>query len=159
MSCMKKEVIAMAEDKIVFCLACGARNRVAAQQAHRIPKCGKCGTSLVHAPVSGKVNELADGEFSHYVDEFHLPVLVDFYSPTCGPCRMLAPVLENLAGRYASKLVFYKVDTSRQQIQASRFRIQGVPSLLFIKYGKEVDRVVGAVPEGDLARKIEAFLR
>lgn len=111
----------MAEDKIVFCLACGARNRVAAQQAHRIPKCGKCGTSLVHAPVSGKVNELADGEFSHYVDEFHLPVLVDFYSPTCGPCRMLAPVLENLAGRYASKLVFYKVDTSRQQIQASRF--------------------------------------
>jgi thioredoxin 2 len=103
------------------------------------------------------VNPLTDARFQ-LVEQSPLPVLVDFYSPTCGPCRMIAPVIETLAELYAGRLLIFKLDTTSQQMSSARFQIRGVPTLLFFKNGAMVDRLVGAVPQGDIERRIDALL-
>ena len=145
-------------DSIHICTGCGAKNRVPQDKAGLKPKCGKCGVSLVGAPVAGRVNPLGDRDFGARVELSSQPVLVDFYSPTCGPCQMLAPVLDSLAARFSGRLLIYKINTAIEQATAARLGIRGVPTLIFFKHGGEVDRVVGAIPEDDLARRIQAFL-
>ncbi len=143
---------------IRLCLGCGAKNRVPQDKAHLRSKCGKCGASLMGAPIANQVNALGDSEFAERIQQSTIPVLVDFYSPTCGPCQMLAPVLDSLAARFAGRLIFYKVNTAIHQANAARLGIQGVPTLIFFRQGHEADRLVGAMPEADLARRIAAFL-
>lgn len=145
-------------NSIHICTACGAKNRVPQDKAGLKPKCGKCGVSLVGAPVAGRVNPLGDRDFGARVELSAQPVLVDFYSPTCGPCQMLAPVLDSLAARFSGGLLVYKINTAIEQATAARFAIRGVPTLIFFKHGREVDRIVGAMPEEDLARRIQVFL-
>jgi len=143
---------------LMVCPGCGAKNRVPAEKQHLAPKCGRCGLSLVGAPVSGLVNPLVDAQFHQRVEQSSLPVLLDFYSPTCGPCRMIAPVLETLAKEYVGRLLVFKLDTSSQQMTASRFQIRGVPTLLFFKDGQMVDQLVGAAPRSDIEQRINRLL-
>jgi len=143
---------------LIVCPGCGAKNRIPPDKQHLTPKCGRCGLSLAGAPVSGVVNPLLDAEFLKKVEQSSLPVLVDFYSPTCGPCRMLAPIMESLAGLYAGRLLVFKLDTSSQQMSAARFQIRGVPTLLFFKNGTMVDQLVGAAPQAEIEGRINALL-
>ncbi|MDO5675202.1 MAG: thioredoxin [bacterium] len=145
-------------DSIYHCPSCGAKNRVAQDKAGLKPKCGKCGVSLAGAAQAGRVNTLTDSDFAGRIQQAGAPVLVDFYSPTCGPCQMLAPVLESLAARFSGKLIIYKINTASEQANAARFGIRGVPTLIFFRQGQEADRIVGAMPEEDLTRRIQAFL-
>ncbi|MBM9616683.1 thioredoxin [Desulfobulbus rhabdoformis] len=140
---------------VIVCPQCGAKNRIPEDKQHLTPKCGKCGTSLDGAPISGKVNSLTDGGFNALVEQSKLPVLLDFFSPTCGPCQMIAPAIEALAQEYTGKLLVFKMDTSTQQMTAARFQIRGVPTLLFIKNGEVVDQLVGAAPRGDIEQRIQ----
>ncbi len=143
---------------LMVCPGCGAKNRVPAEKQHLAPKCGRCGLSLVGAPVSGLVNPLVDAQFHQRVEQSSMPVLLDFYSPTCGPCRMIAPVLETLAKEYAGRLLVFKLDTSSQQMTPARFQIRGVPTLLFFKDGQVVDQLVGAAPRSDIEQRINRLL-
>lgn len=143
---------------LMVCPGCGAKNRVPAEKQHLAPKCGRCGLSLVGAPVSGLVNPLVDAQFHQRVEQSSMPVLLDFYSPTCGPCRMIAPVVDALAQEYAGRLLVFKLDTSSQQMTASRFQIRGVPTLLFFKDGQVVDQLVGAAPRSDIEQRINRLL-
>jgi thioredoxin 2 len=143
---------------LMVCPGCGAKNRVPAEKQHLAPKCGRCGLSLVGAPVSGLVNPLVDAQFHQRVEQSSMPVLLDFYSPTCGPCRMIAPVLDALAKEYAGRLLVFKLDTSSQQMTASRFQIRGVPTLLLFKDGQMVDQLVGAAPRSDIELRINRLL-
>lgn len=143
---------------VIVCPNCGAKNRIPEDKQHLEPKCGKCGTSLAGLPVSGKVNMLNDGAFRAFVEQSKLPVLVDFFSPTCGPCAMIAPIVEALAQEYAGKLTVFKMDTSTQQMTAARFQIRGVPTLLFFQNGQMVDQVVGAVPREEMERRIKQMM-
>lgn len=143
---------------LMVCPGCGAKNRVPAEKQHLSPKCGRCGLSLVGAPVSGLVNPLVDAQFHQRVEQSSMPVLLDFYSPTCGPCRMIAPVLETLAKEYAGRLLVFKLDTSSQQMTPARFQIRGVPTLMFFKDGKMVDQLVGAAPRSDIEQRINRLL-
>jgi len=102
--------------------------------------------------------ELHDNSFNAFLSRADLPVMVDFFSPTCGPCRMLAPVIDTLASRYFGRAIIAKLDTSRNSSTASRFGIRGVPTLLFFKDGRLADQVTGAVPEQALAVKLDALL-
>ena len=143
-------------DNIIVCPGCGAKNRIPAEKQHLTPKCGKCGARL---PASGgTVIELSDQNFQQVVMNSALPVLVDFYSPTCGPCHALAPVIEQLAGQYAGRALICKLDTSRHQVTASQFQIRGVPTLIFFKNGQSADQVVGAVPAQELQQRLNSLL-
>jgi thioredoxin 2 len=145
-------------DTLIVCPGCGAKNRIPAEKGHLAAKCGRCGLSLAGAPRSGGVNPLTDAQFRQLVEQASLPVLVDFYSPTCGPCRMLTPVVKALARDYAGRLLVFKLDTSTQQMSAARFQIRGVPTLLFFKAGQLVDQLVGAVPRVEIEQRINALL-
>ncbi len=144
-------------DTIVVCPACGAKNRIPADKRHLTPKCGRCGAPLGRAG-GGSVVELTDMTFQQEVNGSPVPVLVDFYSPTCGPCRMLAPVIESLARKYAGRVKVCKLDTSRNQMVAAQFQIRGVPTLLFFKGGQVVDQLVGAAPQPEIEQRLNVLL-
>lgn len=108
---------------------------------------------MINTPV-----HVTDAEFEKTVLQSTLPVIVDFWAPWCGPCRMVAPVLDKLAAEYAGKLVVAKVNTDENPDWATRFGVQGIPTMLFVSNGKLVHRQVGALPEGMLRDVVKEFL-
>jgi thioredoxin 1 len=101
---------------------------------------------------------VTDAAFEKTVLQSTLPVVVDFWAPWCGPCKMVAPILDKLATEYAGKLVIAKVNTDEQQQYAMQYGVQGIPTMLFIAGGKIVHRQVGAMPEPMLRTVVKQFL-
>jgi thioredoxin 2 len=141
---------------VVACGNCGTKNRIPADKQHLGPKCGKCKTVLSLASAAVPV-ELDDSGFMEFINQASKPVMVDFFSPTCGPCRMLAPTVDTVARKFYGRIIIAKLDTSRNQITAAQYRIKGVPTLLFFQQGKLVDQVTGALPEQELVRLLEKY--
>jgi thioredoxin 1 len=106
----------------------------------------------------GEVAEVSQATFEDEVVKSDLPTLVDFWAPWCGPCRMLSPTVEELAGEYTGKLKVVKVNTDQNNEVAGQFGIRGIPTLIFFKNGKEVDRLVGAQQKAVLAKKIDEVI-
>jgi thioredoxin 1 len=107
------------------------------------------------------VNEplhVTDEAFEKTVLESSLPVIVDFWAPWCGPCKMVAPILEKIAKEYAGKMVLAKVNTDENPEWAMKYGVQGIPTMLLIYNGKIVNRQVGALPEPMLREVIEQFM-
>jgi thioredoxin 1 len=98
---------------------------------------------------------VSDDAFEKTILQASVPVLVDFWAPWCGPCKMIAPAVEELAREYDGKALVAKVNTDNDPLWASRFGVQGIPTLIIFKNGKEVDRVVGAVRKDVLKNKLE----
>lgn len=141
---------------VVACDNCGKKNRIPAKKQHMGPKCGSCGTALNLGRAAIPV-ELDDSSFVSFISQATKPVMVDFFSPTCGPCNMLSPVIDKMAGQYAGRVIIAKLDTSKNANIPSQFRIRGVPTLIFFKNGEKVDQVAGAVPEDTLVQKLNQF--
>ncbi|MBM3265178.1 MAG: thioredoxin [candidate division Zixibacteria bacterium] len=99
-----------------------------------------------------------DSQFEAEVINSSLPVLVDFWAEWCGPCKAIAPTLEQLAGEYEGRLKIVKVDVDENRQAAAQFGIRSIPSLLIFKDGVEVDRIIGALPKPQLTSKIDAHL-
>jgi thioredoxin len=99
--------------------------------------------------------ELTDATFSSEIENHNGLAVVDFWAPWCGPCRMVGPVLDELAGEYAGKAKVAKVDVDQNQSLAQRFGVRSIPLILFFKDGKVVDQVLGAVPKAQLAAKFQ----
>ncbi len=99
-----------------------------------------------------------DSNFKDEVIGSDKPVLVDFWAEWCGPCRIIGPVVEELAGEYEGKVKVGKVDVDNNSRVAVDFRIQGIPALLIFKNGEEVDRIVGAVPKSMITQKLEQYV-
>ena len=104
------------------------------------------------------VIDISDKNFEEDVLKSALPVLVDLWAPWCGPCRMIAPVVEKLAEKYDRRFKFCRLNVDENPQTASQYRIMSIPTLMFFKDGKVVDTVIGAVPERALQSKIEELL-
>ena len=101
---------------------------------------------------------VTDESFAVEVLESKLPVLVDFWAAWCGPCRMIAPVVKELAEEYDGKAKICKMDVDASQQIAAQFGIRSIPTLLLFKHGKVVDQVIGAVPKSQIAEKLDAIV-
>jgi len=101
---------------------------------------------------------VTDAQFEESVLKSSIPVIVDFWAPWCGPCKMVAPVLDKIAREQAGKLIVAKVNTDEDPEWATRFGVQGIPTMLFVANGKVVHRQVGALPEKMLRDVLEQFM-
>jgi len=102
--------------------------------------------------------EFTDGNFAEEVEKADVPVLIDFWAVWCGPCRMIAPIVEELAGEYQGKAKIGKVDVDNNPMIAQKFGIRSIPTLLIFKGGQVVDQIVGAVPKGTIVDKLNMHL-
>jgi thioredoxin 1 len=102
--------------------------------------------------------EITDANFEKLVLKAEKPVLVDFWAEWCGPCRMIGPVVEELHGEYEGKALIGKVNVDNNPNVSAQFGVRNIPTILFIKGGEVVDKVVGAVPKAQLASKLDAIL-
>lgn len=147
----------MASPELIRCTECGTLNRVPAERvaAGARAVCGRCKQPLAAdtAPL-----HVTDATFASAVEHSPLPVVVDLWAAWCGPCRTLAPVLDELAQEMAGRLRFAKLNVDENPATASRFNVRSIPTLLVIKGGREVDRIVGAQPKTVLARQLERHI-
>ena len=105
--------------------------------------------------MAGNVIELTDTNFEQHVLKSSTPALVDLWASWCGPCRMIGPVVEELAGTYQGKMAFGKLNVDDYPQLAAQYRVMNIPTLLLFKGGQEVDRMVGVQPKEELIRRIE----
>lgn len=130
----------------VSCPNCSRLNRVNLDRVGDQPKCGACGKPiLLDRPVP-----VGDQDLDRVLGGADVPVLVDFYADWCGPCKIMAPQLDELARQHTGRALVAKLDTDRNPGAAQRFGIRGIPTLIVFRQGREVAREVGAVPRASL---------
>jgi thioredoxin 2 len=132
----------------VACLHCGATNRIPVARLGDDPVCGRCGQALL----DGQPVELSDVNFDQVVERSELPVVVDFWAPWCGPCRQMAAQFEQAARTLKGRALLVKVNSDDNPRTASRFGIRSIPTLVKLQHGREVARVAGARPAGQIVQ-------
>jgi thioredoxin 2 len=144
----------MSNTQLIRCAACGATNRVAPDKIARglAPRCGRCKT-----PLTARVEPITvtDSTFAVAVERSSLPVLVDAWAPWCGPCKLIAPAIDELASELAGRVRVVKLNVDDNPATAARFNIRSIPTLLVLRDGREVDRLVGVQPKAEIARRLE----
>jgi len=146
---------------VVSCSKCGAKNRVElARAAEAQAKCGKCGTPLnltkaTDQPDGKKPVAVSDETFERDVLRVgSIPVLVDCWAPWCGPCRMVGPIMDQLAAESSGRYRIAKLNVDENPRIASQFQIHSIPTMLIFKDGKLIDRLVGAQPKQAIAQRL-----
>ena len=135
---------------VVRCVFCGKANRVDLARLAGGPKCGEC-----ERPIRlDRPTKVTDTDFEQIIKGSSVPVLVDFYADWCGPCKMMAPALDEFAQRHTGEALVLKLDTDANPATPSRFGIRGIPTLIVFEHGQEVRRHVGVAQPSDLDKLV-----
>ena len=135
---------------VVICVFCATPNRVDLTRLAENPKCGKCGRPIrLDRPLP-----VTDAAFEKVITGASVPVVVDFYADWCGPCKMMAPVLDEFARQHTGEILVLKLDTEANRMTPARFGIRGIPTLIVFEKGQEARRQVGAVQASDLDKLV-----
>jgi thioredoxin 2 len=145
----------MSETPVIRCPNCGVSNRLQPKHEQRLqPVCGQCKTPLAGSePVT-----VTDATFAAEVEGSRLPVVLDLWAPWCGPCRMLAPMLVELAEEMTGRVRVAKLNVDENPATAARFNVSSIPTLLVLQKGQEIDRIVGVQPKSEIARRLQRIL-
>lgn len=138
----------------VVCPHCHTTNRVQSGDLANAPDCGSCHQALF----TGQPANLTATDFERHIARSQLPVLVDFWAPWCGPCRIVGPIIEELAPSYDGRAVIAKMNVDDNPMVAQRFGVTSIPTMMMFKEGKLVDRMVGAAPKNALQSFIDRNL-
>lgn len=138
----------------VVCPHCKSVNNVPQKESYIKANCGKCKKSLLDT----KPIELGADNFDEVIVNSDIPVIVDFWAPWCGPCKMMGPNFERSATKFPLKTLFAKVNTENEQSLGARFGIRSIPTIIIFKSGKEVHRVSGALDESNLNNLVSRFI-
>lgn len=138
----------------IVCPHCKSVNNVPQKESYKKANCGKCKKSLLDTnPI-----ELTNNNFDEVVVNSDIPVVVDFWAPWCGPCKMMAPNFEKSATNFPLKALYAKVNTENEQNLGAKFGIRSIPTLIIFKNGKEVHRISGALDESNINNLTNNFI-
>ena len=136
----------------IVCPYCDGTNRIPSDKTPNEAKCGRCKKSILDTtPI-----ELSTKNIDQHIKKNDIPVIIDFWAPWCGPCKMMAPNFEQASRNFRARVRFAKVNTEEQQSIAGRFNIRSIPTLILFKDGKEIDRVSGALDANQLTQWINS---
>lgn len=149
------------DEMIIRCLNCGAKNRMPEERLDDRPLCGRCKAPLVIKDDKTPTTpvDVTDASFAGEVLSFSGPVLVDCWAPWCGPCRMVAPIMEELAAKYAGTVKIAKLNVDDNTVTASRYEIRSIPTMLLFKDGKVVHKLIGAQPRDEIEKHLHALIK
>jgi thioredoxin 2 len=142
---------------IIKCTNCGTKNRISKNRINDQPVCGKCHTILSIGGYDSPVI-VTDQTFQEDVISYPGPVLLDCWAPWCGPCRMIAPILEQLAKEYAGRIKIAKLNVDENPLTASKFAIKSIPTMLLFKNGERVNTLVGALSKSEIEKQLNSIL-
>ncbi len=146
------------ESIIVLCTHCGTKNRIPKSRLRDNPVCGKCRASLEITVAPAKPVNVTDKTFQREVLSHPGPVLMDCWAPWCGPCRMVAPVLDQLASEYTGRIKITKLNVDENPVTASQYGIQSIPTMLLFKNGKKVNALIGALPKQEIEKHLKTII-
>ncbi|MBE9550285.1 MAG: thioredoxin TrxC [Proteobacteria bacterium] len=138
----------------VVCPSCNTINRIPAEKMTADPACGKCSKPMF----PGKPIDLNAGNFMQHINRNDIPVVVDFWAPWCGPCKMMAPWYSEAAGKLEPRVRFAKLNTEQEQAIGGKFGIRSIPTLMLFRNGKEIARKAGAMQSAQIVSWIQAQL-
>lgn len=144
-----------AETLHLVCPHCHKTNRLPSARLKEQPNCGQCGKALF----TGAPTELNANQFDLHAARTELPIIIDFWAPWCGPCRMMGPAFAQATAQLEPRARFIKINTENETALASRFGIRSIPTLMIMKDGREITRQAGAMDARQLAQWVNQYLK